>query len=444
MTASLQNSQEPRRAPGPQEFPPLWENPLQVLEAAQQQYGDIVCLDPHNHQIYLVSHPDYIKHVLQDNYRNYRRDADSFKLITGNGLFVSEGEYWLRQRRLMQPVFHRTRIEDFLSVMVNSTAEAIAGWKSGTDANLTIDALDEMMKLAMTIIVRTLFGTEMDDEIESAGRALTVGQEYVFEKGWDYLGEMSSEADAAFQEALNTLDTMVYRIIRERRQQGEEGDDLLAMLLQARDEETGEGMTDQQVRDEVITFFGAGRETTATAMAWTWYLLVNHPEIMQKAEAEVDSRLGDRTPTLADIPDLSYIKMVFEESMRLYPPGWLNARLSLAEDEIGGYAIPANSEIFLSPYITHRHPKFWDNPEVFDPERFSQAGSAGRPRFAYFPFGGGPRLCIGNHFAMMEAQVVIAMMIQAFNISLNDESQVKPQALLTLLPTGLQLRLSPK
>lgn len=431
-----------RIAPGPQEFPELWQNPLQILIDAASQYGDIVCLDPNSYQIYLVSHPNYIKHVLQDNYRNYRRDADTFKLMVGEGLIVSEGDLWLRQRRLMQPAFHRQQIAMLMPAMTEVTAAMLKRWQTVAEQGEVLDIVAEMMKLTMHIVVKTMFGVDGGDEVEIAARAMTIGQEYIYQRGWDYATEQQATSEQQrFQEAMDTLDQMIYRIIQARRQNGRETSDLLSMLLQARDEDTQEGMSEKQLRDEIVTIFGAGQDTTALALSWTWYLLSQHPEVEQQLHAELAAVLGGRPPAFEDLPRLVYTKRVIEEAMRLYPPAWMTARLSLGEDEIGGYYIPANSEIFLSPYITQRHPTFWENPEVFNPDRFKPEDVTNRPRFAYFPFGGGPRVCIGNNFAMVEAQLVIAMVAQAYRLQLLPGCRVEPVAQITLRPQGLLMTL---
>lgn len=427
----------PKIAPGPQEFPDLWQNPLQTLVDAAREYGDVVCLDPHERRIYLLTHPDHVKHVLQDNYRNYRRDADSFKLLAGNGLIVSEGDFWLRQRRLIQPAFHRQQIAALTATMTEVTAAMLERWQVAAEQGEPLDVLAEMMKLTLTIIVKTMFGGDVTEEVEAAAHALDVGQAYLYQQGWDYAGELGSSGEVEFRQAMDTLDRMVYRLIDQRRRSGEARPDLLSMLLQARDEETGEGMSEQQLRDEIVTIFGAGRDTTALGLAWTWYLLDQHPEVERRLRAEVSGALKGRSPTFADLPHLAYTRQVFEEALRLYPPGWMTARLSLGEDEIGGYFIPANAEIFLSPYVTQRRPDLWEQPDRFDPERFAPERAAVRPRFAYFPFGGGPRVCIGNTFALVEAQLVLAMVTQAYQLRLFPGCQVEPEALITLRPKNL-------
>jgi cytochrome P450 len=246
---------------------------------------------------------------------------------------------------------------------------------------------------------------------------------------------------------MSTLDNVVYAIINERRKQPVDLDtpDLLWMLLSARDEETGEGMSDQQLRDEVLILLLAGHETTATALTWTWYLLSQHPEVESRLHDELDTVLGGRRPSVEDLDKLPYTRMVIQEVLRLYPPAFGFTRHAVAEDEIGGYRIPANSMVFLTPYCTHRHPACWEEPEVFDPERFTPERSAGRPRFAYFPFGGGPRQCIGNAFALMEAQLVLASVAQRYCLRLVPGHPVEPQVQLTLRPRyGLPMTLHPR
>lgn len=431
-----QVSETPKIAPGPQEFPELWHNPFQVLIEAAQQYGDVVCLDPQNHRIYLLVHPDHVKHVLQDNYRNYRRDADSFKLLVGNGLIANEGASWLRQRRLMQPAFHRQQIAGLTTRMVEVTATLMARWEKAADSGEPLDMLAEMMNLTTHIIVKTMFGVDSDETVDAAAQALAIGQEYIFQSGWDYTGENNPDQQR-FEQAVATLDKMVYQMIEERRRSGRYENDLLSMLLQAQDEETHEGMDDRQLRDEIVSIFGAGRNTTAIALAWTWYLLATHPEAERRLQTELSAVLQGRQPTFADLPQLTYTRQTIEESLRLYPPGWMTARMSIGEDIIGGYTIPPQSEIFLSPYITQRHPAFWENPEQFEPERFAPEQVGNRPKFAHFPFGGGPRVCIGNSFAMVEAQLVIASLAQTYRLRLTPDAKVEPDAQITLQPQGL-------
>jgi cytochrome P450 len=432
-----------RIAPGPQQFPELWNNPLQVLIKAAQQYGDIVCLDPHEYRIYLLVHPDQIKYVLQDNYPNYRRDAQSFKLLVGDALIANEGAAWLRQRRLMQPAFHRQQIAALATRMTELATAMVGRWETAARNGEPLDILAEMMNLTTQIIVKTMFGSDADETVEAAAQAMTIGQEYLYQLGWNYLNETPPDPQP-FEQALQTLDKMVYHLIDERRRSGRQENDLLSMLLAARDEETHKGMDDQQLRDEIVGIFGAGRDTTAIALAWSWYLLATHPEAEARLQTEVATVLQGRSATFAELPQLAYTRQVIEESLRLYPPGWMTARLSINRDQIGGYDIPANSEIFLSPYVTGRHPAFWDKPERFEPERFSPEQMSRRPRFAYFPFGGGPRVCIGNNFALMEAQLVMATITQAYRLRLAPGAEVEPEVHIMLQPRGLWMTLEPR
>jgi cytochrome P450 len=267
---------------------------------------------------------------------------------------------------------------------------------------------------------------------------MTIGQDYIYQLGWNYGGENGPDQQR-FQQAMETLDQMVYHLIEKRRRSGRQENDLLSMLLQVQDEETHEGMDDRQLRDEIVGIFGAGRDTTAIALAWTWYLLATHPEAEHRLQAELSTVLQGRLPTVADLPQLIYTRQIVEEALRLYPPGWMTARMSLGEDEIDGYHIPAQAEIFLSPYITQRHPAFWTNPEQFEPGRFAPEQSVSRPKFAYFPFGGGPRVCIGSAFAMVELQLVVATIAQAYRRRLAPGAKVEMDVRMTLQPQGLQL-----
>jgi cytochrome P450 len=408
----------------------------------------VVCLDPYSQKVYLVSHPRYIKHVLQDNYRNYRQGADTFKVLIGEGLVGSDGPLWLRQRRLMQPAFHYQRIAALVPIMTQVIEAVLERWRIATEPGESLDIATEMMNLTLAIVTKTLFSTDIGDKINVVAHTLKVAQDCLHEHSWDdYKDEAEGSSilqDPDFQEALSTLDQIVYDIINKRRQSGQVYNDLLSMLLEARDEETNEGMDEKQLRDEIVTLFGAGRDTTATALSWAWYVLAQHPEVERQLHAELATVLGGRIPTFEDLPKLSYTKQVFEEVLRLYPPIWMTTRIARGEDEIGGYYIPANSEIYLSPYVTQRHPAFWENPDDFDPERFTPERSIGRPRFAYFPFGGGPRVCIGNSFALVEAQLILAMMAQTYQLHLTQEGQVEPVALITLQPQALWMTLHPR
>jgi cytochrome P450 len=434
----LHSSSTHRIAPGPSVSSNFWENPLPSFIDLVRKYGDVICLDPDTHQVYLINHPDYIKHVLQDNYHNYTKDADSFKLLVGEGLIVSEGDFWLHQRRMIQPAFHRQSLERMFSSMVNATTELIKRWQMIAEQDESIDILTEMTYLTTHISADAMFGADIKDEAQSLTQALTIAQEYIYYHGWDYEEkadeQQSVSQEIQFQEAINTIDRIVYRIINERRQSKQNKDDLLAMLLHACDEETGDRMSEKQLRDEVVTMLAGGQGTTAIALTWTLYVLSTNPQVEHRLHEELMQVLGQRPPTFQDLHSLVYTRMVMDEAMRLYPPAWLTARRSIAEDEIGGYYIPKNAEIFISPYLIHRHLTFWDNPEHFDPERFSPTLSAKQPHFSYLPFSSGPRICIGNNFAIVVMQLVLTMVTQAYSLSLVSDQPIQPLAQILLQP----------
>ncbi len=429
--------------PGPAGYPVLgvlpkmWGGPLQFFVEAARQHGDVVRLELGPRRFYLLNHPDFIQHVLQDNYRNYRKGYEQIEPLIGKGLVSSDGNLWRRQRRLMQPAFHRQRLASFATTITSTTNEMLKRWQPMARRGEPIDVAAEMMRLTMDVILKTMFSTHIADRADVAGRAFETTLEHVNMRlmaPFDWLESLPTPGNRRFQRALRTLDDIVYGIIDERRRHPTGTNDLLSMLLEARDEETGESMSDQQLRDEVMTIFLAGHETTANALAWTWYLLSKYPEAERRLEAELATVLGGRPPTFEDLPRLTYTRMVIDEALRLYPPAWMFAREAVQADEIGGYRIPAGARIMLSPYVAHRHPGFWDNPEGFDPERFTPERSEGRPRYAYFPFGGGPRRCIGEGFALMEAQLVLATVVQRHRLDLVPGHPVEPQPMATLRP----------
>lgn len=420
--------------------------PLNFILQVAQQYGDVAHYRIANTKWYQINHPDGIQRVLQENHHNYSKGSmtrNVLRPLGGDGLFISEGDHWLRQRRLMQPAFHRKRIAAFGDLMVNTTLQMLARWQPSIATQQPLEIADEMTRLTMEIVTAALFSTHVSEDTSRVSQAITTVMEdatYRFRVPFYPPGSVPTPRNRRRRAALHTLDQTVYRIIQERSQQQEQRDDLLGLLMEARDEDTGEGMSDQQLRDEVITLFIAGHETTAIALTWTWYLLSQHAEVRQRLSAEIDQVLGERPPTVTDLPELQYTRMVIDEAMRLYPPAWITNRQAIADDEICGYHIPAGSFVAISPYVLHRHPAWWDEPERFDPERFAQGApaerSANRPRFAYFPFGGGPRLCIGQGFALTEAVLVLATIAQHYDLRVIPGHKVAPQALATLRPRG--------
>jgi cytochrome P450 len=462
-------------APGPRSLSPfgnlpaIQRDPLGTFLKGRRQYGDVVRYRGGIWYAYLVSHPDDIKHVLQDNNQNYRKgfSYEILKPVLGLGLLTNEGESWLSQRRLAQPAFHRQRLARFSEDMAGSIERMLRRWDDRQDRRAPVDALGEMTRLTLEIVSRTLLGSDVGEQADSVSSAVTELNEHVNHRVTHLFSlpeKYPTARNRRFHHRLRLLDGVVYGIIERHRaalthstgsgqapgpppikERVASTDDLLSMLLQARDADTGEGMSDRQLRDEVMTIFLAGHETTANALTWTWYLLSRNPEAEARLHDELDRVLGGRTPSFADLRELPYSRMVIEETLRLYPPAWAIGRFAAGDDEVGGYRIPATSQLVMSPYVTHRHPEFWDLPEVFDPERFLPEKAAGRPRFAYFPFGGGPRQCIGADFAMIEAQLALATVAQRYRLRLPPGRVVEPEPLVTLRPKGgMPMHLQPR
>jgi cytochrome P450 len=395
--------------------------PLTVLTENHARYGDLLQLRLGPFRLWSVLDPDAVHHVLVSNAKNYRKSPGyrALAMVLGNGLVNSEGETWKRQRKLSQPAFHHKAVAELTEVMSACTDDLIAEWKAkGPKAKL--DAHEAMMGLTMRIVGRALFGTELKEEQEQIYEAITIAlrransafEELMLVPTW-----LPTEENRRFRRAMNILDGLVYRIIDERRGQ-EPRRDLLGLLMAAREDETGTGMTDTQLRDEIMTLFVAGHETVANALSWAWVCLSENPEVEDKLVAEVTSVLAGRTPTFEDIPKLEYTSRVIDETMRLYPPAWIVERMSLEEDELMGRPLPKRSLVSVCTYLLHRHPKLWETPEKFDPDRFLPERSKDRHRYAYIPFGAGPRICIGNAFAKMEAVIVLAGLVQHWHLML--------------------------
>lgn len=413
---------------------------------SRESYGDVVFFKFGWLDYFMVADPDVVRHVLVDNAKNYVKSRNylGLKIVLGEGLLTSEGDEWRRQRKLAQPAFHRSRLAGFAAQMAGATRAMLERWKA-TPPNdgKPFDIHEEMMRLTFRIVGLTLFSADVDGDAKDVGRALDVALRWAN----DYAESIvrippfiPTPANVRFKRAMKVLDGIVYRLIADRRASprapGSYGDDLLAMLMEAKTED-GEAMTDLQLRDEIITMVLAGHETTANLLSWTFSLLAKHPEIERRVREEALRVLGStRDPVLEDVKSLEYAKLVIEESLRLYPPAWIFERQSLEPDVIGGFPVKPGNIIGIAPYVLHRHPKFWTDPDVFDPERFrpNAPGSESRPRYAYLPFGGGARTCIGNHFAMMEAQILLAMIVRDERIRLDPNHPLRVDPLITLRP----------
>jgi cytochrome P450 len=392
---------------------------------------------------YLVSHPDDVHDVLVRQAAHFHKSVVT-KIVLGrflgDGLLISDGEFWKRQRRLEQPAFHSKRISAYAEAMVALAEDQAAGWRDGVE--LDVDA--EMMRLTLRIVARTLFDADVADAADAVGEALTTILHISNQQTGSFIMPLPIWVPTPrnFRErgAVATLDGILKPIIEQRRSSGEDKGDLLSMLLLARDED-GARMSDKQVRDEAMTIFLAGHETTANALNWTWVLLAQNPQVEARLHAELDAALGDRAPTLDDLPRLPYTDMVIKEAMRLYPPAWLVSREPTEDVVVGGYPVKKAETVLMSPYILHHDPRWWDEPERFIPERFSPENEARLHKHAYIPFGSGPRICIGSSFALMEARLLLAALARRWRLHLvGDAPDTEP--LITLRPLGgLPMRL---
>jgi cytochrome P450 len=435
----------PHLAPGPPRRYPLanWlalqRNPLEFLEGLARDYGDVSRFRLGPVFVYLVNDPELIRSVLVTRSDAYHkgRALERAKRLLGEGLLTSEESVHLRQRRLMQPAFHRERISGYGETMVRYAEHAAERWKEGE----TIDVHREMVGLTLAIVGKTLFDADVEGEADEIGGALTevmeLFQRLLMVPFGELLEKLPLPSTRRFERARGRLDATIARLIEERRKNPRDRRDLLTLLILTQDTEgDGGGMSDAQLRDEAMTIFLAGHETTANALTWTWHLLSQNPDAEVRLHEELDRVLGARPPGVSDLPRLSYTEMVLSESMRLYPPAWVVGRRAIVDHELGGYRIPAGSILLLSQWITHRDARFFPDPLRFDPLRFTPEAVAARPKFAYFPFGGGPRVCIGEGFAWMEGVLLLAATAKRWRFVDAGGAPVRPAAMLTLRPRG--------
>jgi cytochrome P450 len=433
--------------PGPKDLPLVGSvfafrrDPLTFLRETTAAYGDVVTYRFGRTPVFLLKHPDDIKDVLVTRQHDFvkGRGIQWTRIFLGDGLLTSEGAFHTRQRRLSAPAFHRQRIGAYAEAMADYAARARARFRDGE--TLAFDV--EMHALTLAIAGHTLFGEDMMDEAAEIGSALTDVLTLFprFALPWARaLQRLPLPSNRRFERAKARLDATVYRIIRLRRQSGRDQGDLLSMLMAARDEDDGQRMTDVQLRDEIMTLLIAGHETTANALCWTFHLLAQHPDVERRLHEEIDLVLGDRLPGLDDVPRLQYAERVLAEAMRLYPPAWNIGRQSVADYQVRGYTLRKGSLFAVSPWVTHHDERWWPDPFRFDPERWLPDARAARPKFSYFPFGGGARQCIGESFAWMEGALLLATLAQRFRFRSIPGARVEPQALITLRPRhGLAL-----
>jgi len=417
---------------------------LGVLQEMAAEFGDIVYFKLGPQPAYFLNHPDHVRDVLVTSNNSFMkgRALQRSKRLLGEGLLTSENPVHRRQRRLAQPAFHRQRIASYAGVMTSYADRLVSGWHDGD----TLDMSEEMMRLTLAIVGKTLFDADVEGEAAEIGEALTTVMDLfnlLLLPFSELLEKLPLPHKKRFDKAKARLDETIYRILEERRRSGLDHGDLLSMLMLAEDtEDSGERMTDLQIRDEAMTIFLAGHETTSNALTWTWYLLSQNPEVEKRLHAELDEVLNGRAPTFEDVPRLRYTEMVFSESMRLYQPAWAIGRLATQDHRIGDYVIPKGSLVLLSQYVMHRDARFFREPDKFDPERWTPEAKEARPQFSYFPFGGGPRRCIGEGFAWMEGILLIASIANRWRMRLEPGHRVELQPVITLRPKhGMRMTL---
>lgn len=417
-------------------------NPTDVL-VESASLGDVSYMRFFRQPVFVLNHPELVRDVLITSHSKFEkgRALKRAKNLLGEGLLTSEGERHLKQRRMIQPAFHRARIAEYAKAMTHYGVRMSDSWED----NAVVDVDQEMMRLTLQVVGKTLFNADVDDEADEVGDAMTTLIEmfdYLVIPFSEVLEKLPFPQSLRFRKARDTLDSVIYSIIDERRKSGKDEGDLLSMLLLAQDEDDGSGMTDRQVRDEALTLFLAGHETTANAMTFTWYLLSQNREAERKLHEEIDSVLGGRAPTMEDVPKLRYTEAVFAESMRLFPPAWAIGRLSVKPHEFEGYEVPVGSLVLTSPYVTQRDPRFWDDPDEFRPERwFEQSVKEAGQKFIYFPFSKGVRSCIGESFAWMEGVILLAAIAKDWKLRLLPSQKIGLSPLMTLRPKyGMKMR----
>jgi cytochrome P450 len=436
----------PPRAPGLPFFGnslPYMRDPLGFLRAMRDTHGDVVRVAIGPVRMLLLSHPDLVEDVLVTQNRLFLKDRflRVLRPVLGEGLLTSEGDFWRRQRRLAQPAFHRDRIAAYGDIMVEHASRLAAQWRDGE----VRDVHKDMMRLTLEIVAEALFGAQVgqhaDDVAESVEAVLAVVSDPL-ELLLPFLRSFPTPNRRRFQRAVSKLDAILYGVVEQRRKSGAETGDLLSMLLHAQDED-GSRMSDKQLRDECMTLFLAGHETTALNLSWTWVLLSRHPLVEAKLTGELRDVLGDRPATFADLPNLRYTGHVIAEALRLYPPAWSMGREAREDVDLGGYRVPRGGQVWFCPWAIQRDARWFDDPDAFRPERWEGDLAKRLPRYAYFPFGGGPRFCIGQSFAQMEAVLLLATLARAFRADLHPEARIAPFPSVTLRPKhGVRVRLT--
>ena len=417
----------------------MQRDPLQLLTRLAQEHGGMAPIHLGPMRGYLVSEPALLEEVFRSNAKRYTRITRVYQAMAvflGRGILTTEGEHWRKHRRIVQPAFHKRRLQSFATDIVRFTREAMKGWVG------ELDAREAMMHLTLRIVSETLLGVRTGSDADRIGKAIDAGQRYAESAIGAFVDLplfVPTTRNRQIRRANAVMDQIAFRLIADKRR--EPSDDVLSMLIESRDED-GDPLPDRQIRDELLTLLGAGHETTANGLSWTIMYLSKHPHVMRRLQAEVDDVLGEREPTFDDVAKLTYTRRVLDESLRLAPPAWTTGRLSIEDHELGGKPMPPGTLALLSPYVTHRRPDLWDNPEGFDPDRWEDAQLE---PFTFFPFGGGPRKCVGEAFAYLESTLVLAMIAQHRTFDLVPGHPIVPNPQITLgLKHGLRVRAHPR
>ena len=418
------------------------EMKIDFFKNKQKQYGHLYKMQILDRKIVVCTNPDIVKHILVDNNKNYTKSFayDVIKIFLGNGLLTSEGEFWKRQRRLAQPAFHKQKLDLMLQNMIAETKKSIAGIEQYEDTNLFFDFNKVLYELTLNIVNKTLFYNEIKGTTDMIYNLVSKGSEFISERINNPLRLpewIPTPQNIREKSTLESMDNVFKEIIQRRRKSKTPHEDLLSMFMDAVDEETGEGMTDKQLRDEILTIFVAGHETTQIALAWTLYLLSKNPDKMKILQQEIDENIIDDNIDSAVFRKMPYLKMVIDESMRIFPPAWIIGRKSIDEDVLLNYKIDKETNVIMPVFLIHKDPEIWENPNAFIPERFAPEKIKERHKYAYFPFGGGPRLCIGNNFAIQEMQVALCLMLKKFKIEIDKNFVPDVEPLVTLRQKNL-------
>lgn len=422
---------------------------LPLLAASRSQLGDVFRLSIGVRNVFVVASPEGAAHILQQNARNYgkSRTYQRMRLMLGNGLLSTEGEPWRRQRSVAQPFFHRQRISSLSEAMTKIADTSLGRWDAVVRRGEQVDVKEEFKRITLELLSHSVFGLDPSEAGLTLGNSTEVLSDFVERQRLRFLPlpfDVPTPRSMRARYHRWRVDQVADRVIRTEREGGD-GTGLVAMLLGARDEQGARAFTHEEVRDQVITIMVAGHETTAAALGWTLFLLARHPDVAARVRAEVDAVVGQRLPSPEELQRLSYLGQVMNESMRIYPPAWIIGRRALQADTLGGYTIPAGSSVGVYPFLIHRHPDHWRRPDVFDPENFAPGADAMRPRFAFFPFGGGARLCIGDRLALLMMRTVLTLLVQRFDVSVPADYEPRIQPFITLGPPAhMPLRLQPR